>query len=372
MNHCIHTGKRVAAGAPTVGLLLAGTLAAALTVSAVAQTRPGGLYAEIATAKGVIVLLLDFERAPMTVASFVGLAEGTIDNEAFPPGRPFFDGSRFNRVVPGHVIQGGLADSEVSSNSGYSIPNEIHPDLLHSRAGMLGMANAGPHTASNSFYITLDDRPYLDGDYAVFGEVFSGMEVVMRIVADDRMDSVRIVRVGQAAEAFRPTTASFRQMVQAVWEQIRAADLEKGRFEADHVRSGWPAAEDGAEGWQYVVVEEGAGSAPGPGKRISLRYTGHTPQGLEFASTAEECAPSWRGEPEQPGQQCNYVVGESSVTRGLDAALARMKPGARWIVIVPSEIGYPSPGYYPPARPGEPRFHISPNTLLIYDIEVER
>lgn len=71
-----------------------------------------------------------------------------------------------------------------------------------------------------------------------------------------------------------------------------------------------------------------------------------------------------------PGWQCDYVVGESAVTEGLDTTIQRMRPGARWIVIVPSELGYPPPGYYPAERPGEPRFHISPNTMLIYDVEI--
>ncbi|MCH7684453.1 MAG: peptidylprolyl isomerase, partial [Gemmatimonadetes bacterium] len=97
---------------------------------------------------------------------------------AFPLGVPFFDGSRFQRVVPGHVIQGGGANSEVSTSSRTPIPNEIHPDLSHDHAGAVGMANGGPHTATNQFYITLGDRSYLDGDYAVFAEVVRGIGVL--------------------------------------------------------------------------------------------------------------------------------------------------------------------------------------------------
>jgi len=287
-----------------VRLVMAGALLGALAAPTSAQTYPDGLYAEISTTKGMIVLALDLERAPMTVASFVGLAEGTIDNEAFAPGRPFFDGSLFGRVVAGH------------------------------------------------------------------GEVHRGMDVVRSIELGDRMDSVRIVRVGREAEAFHPITESFGKMVEAVWESVREAGEEKARFEAEYVRTNWPDAETAADGWRYVVLEDGSGSAPALRQRLSLRYTGHTPQGLEFASTADECGPSWRSEADRSGERCDYVVGESSTTRGLDAAVAQMKPGARWIVIVPSALGYPSPGYYPAERPGAPRFHISPNTLLIYEVEV--
>lgn len=350
--------------------LMAGVMAPSVGRPAAAQAYPNGLYAEVATSKGVIVLSLDLPRTPMTVANFVGLAEGTIENDAFPLGSPFFDGTRFHRVERGHVIGWGQANSAVSRSAGYRIPNEIHPDLGHGRAGMLGMANGGPHTANNSIYITLGDRSYLDGDYTVFGEVYRGMDVVVRIEVDDGVDSVRIVRIGPEAENFRPDDASFHEMVEGVRERVRIEEEEKARFEVEYVRARWPAAESENEGWQYVVLEEGRGDAPSPGERISLRYTGHTPQGLNFASTPEGCGSWWRNPSSQAGQKCDYVVGESAVNRGLDAALARMRPGARWIVIVPAELGYPLPGYYPPERPGEPRFHISPNTLLIYDVAI--
>src|SRR3954469_25493419 len=85
---------------------------------------PDGLYAEVKTNKGMIVLQLEFEKTPMTVANFVGLAEGTIENKSFPPGKPFFDGTVFHRVVPGHVIQTGQAKAAVTA-PGYTFPNEI-------------------------------------------------------------------------------------------------------------------------------------------------------------------------------------------------------------------------------------------------------
>src|SRR5689334_14960047 len=102
--------------------------------------RPDGLYAEIRTSKGMIVARLEFEMTPMTVANFVGLAEGTIENSAFDLGRPFYDGTVWHLVVPGHVIQTGQAQSAKSRGPGYQFPNEIHALLNHNRAGMLNMA----------------------------------------------------------------------------------------------------------------------------------------------------------------------------------------------------------------------------------------
>ena len=100
----------------------------------------------------------------MTVANFVGLAEGTIANSAFDPGRPFYDGSVYHRVVPGHVIQTGIPASDRARGPGYTFPNEIHARLSHNHAGALNMANSGPNTNSSQFCIMLGDRSYLDGD----------------------------------------------------------------------------------------------------------------------------------------------------------------------------------------------------------------
>ncbi len=200
-----------------------GVLGLALPGPALAQEEeplPPGLYAELSTAKGLIVINLEFKRVPMTVANFVGLAEGTIRNQALPLGTPYYDGSAFHRVAPGHVIQAGSPVSEVASTPGYSIPNEIDPELSNGKEGMVGMVNGGPHTGKSQFYITLGDRSYLDGDYAVFGEVIRGMDVVRSIAQGDIIETVRIRRIGEEAGAFRPTTESFRQMRREVWARV--------------------------------------------------------------------------------------------------------------------------------------------------------
>ncbi|MBL7851359.1 MAG: peptidylprolyl isomerase, partial [Cyclobacteriaceae bacterium] len=93
-----------------------------------------GLYAEVNTTKGLIVLQLEFEKVPVAVASFVGLAEGTIDNAALPPGQPYYNGSRWHRVVPGHVIQCGMPANSTAGSPGYDYPNEIVPGLSHDKA----------------------------------------------------------------------------------------------------------------------------------------------------------------------------------------------------------------------------------------------
>ncbi len=117
------------------------------------------------------------ESAPETVNSFVFLA-----NEGW------FDGVPFHRVIPGFVAQTGDPSGTGMGGPGYTIPNEIDPDLSHDTEGMVAMANSGPDTNGSQWYITLGDVSQLDGSYTIFGRVTEGMDVVRAITARDPGD----------------------------------------------------------------------------------------------------------------------------------------------------------------------------------------
>jgi peptidylprolyl isomerase len=329
---------------------------------------PEGVYAEVTTNKGLIVLELAFEKTPMTVADFVGLAEGTIDNTASPAGVPYFDNTKWHRVVPGHVVQCGMGAAGKAEGPGYEFPNEIAlPDLDHGREGMVGMANGGPHTNGSQWYITLGDRSYLDGDYTVFGKIFAGMDVVKAIVQDDDVRTVRIVRVGKKARAFRPTTASFKAMVEEAKARVAKADAEKKAREYEFVLTNWPTAIPAGDGLKYLVEKPGVGKRPRPGDTVKAIYSGNAPlAGQAFVSTADQGRPYWPGTPEA----FELVVGKPGVNPGLDAAIAAMSKCEKRLVIVPADLGYDSSGFYAKQRPGEKRFVISPGTLLVYEVEL--
>jgi cyclophilin family peptidyl-prolyl cis-trans isomerase len=329
---------------------------------------PAGLYAEVATGKGPIVIKLEYEKTPMTVANFVGLAEGTIDNAASPAGAPFFDHTVWHRVVPGHVIQCGMGGGGKAEGPGYEFPNEIVlPGLDHGRAGMVGMANGGPHTNGSQWYITLGDRSYLDGDYTVFGSVFAGMDVVNAIVQGDEVRTVRIIREGRAARAFRPTTDSFKAMVETARVRVAKEEAEKKAREDEFVRAHWPEAVDAGDGLMYVVLRPGAGRPPAEGDTVKASYAGQAPlAGKSFISTTDQGQPFW-GETPEPFE---LVVGRPGVNPGLDRAIAAMAKGEKRLVIVPAALGYGTSGFYARQRPGQKRFVISPNTLLIYEVEL--
>ena len=332
-----------------------------------AGTYPDGLYAEIETNKGLFVIDLAFERTPMTVSNFVGLAEGTIENAAFPLGTPYFNGTKWHRVAAGHVIQCGIPAKGKAQGPGYNFPNEIVlPGLDHGRAGMVNMANGGPHTNASQWCVTLGDRSYLDGDYTVFGRVIRGMDIVFAIRQDDEIKSVKIVRVGAKAQAFRPTTASFKALVDEAWARVKKAEAEKALREEALIKKEWPKAVASGNGGKFLILREGRGEPPAKGATVRISYTGKAPlAGRTFVSTADGGKPYWGEKPEP----FDFVVGTTKINPGLDAAISAMKAGEKRTVIVPASLGYGTDGFYAVQRPNEKRFVISPNTLLVYEVE---
>jgi len=134
------------------------------------------------TTKGTIKFALYEKDAPITTKNFVELVE-----------RKFYDGLKFHRVEPGFVIQGGDPKGDGTGGSEKKIPLEVTPKLKHDSAGVVAMARTSdPNSASSQFYITLRDTPFLDMNYAVFGKVIEGLDVVMKIQVGDVMKKVWI------------------------------------------------------------------------------------------------------------------------------------------------------------------------------------
>ena len=140
-------------------------------------------YALIETGKGTVKFLLYEAEAPLTTANFIGLAE-----------RGFYDGLTFHRVEPGFVIQGGDPNGNGTGGSDKKIKLEVSSGLKHDDAGAVAMARSQhPDSASSQFYVTLGPAAFLDGNYAVFGRVVEGLDVVRQIRVGDRMTKVSIV-----------------------------------------------------------------------------------------------------------------------------------------------------------------------------------
>lgn len=161
-----------------------------------------GIFALIKTSKGDIMVQLEYQKTPLTVANFIGLAEGKIQNSAKPLGTPFYNGLKFHRVIQDFMIQGGDPKGNGTGGPGYQFKDEIVADLKHDKAGILSMANAGPGTNGSQFFITHLQTPWLDGRHTVFGHVVSGQEIVNSIIQDDTINEIIIIYNGKEAKKF--------------------------------------------------------------------------------------------------------------------------------------------------------------------------
>ena len=155
--------------------------------TAVTVTSPQ-LTAVIDTTAGKLTCTLFPDKAPLGVANFVGLANGTKDwtnpvSRAKKHGVPLYDGTIFHRVIPEFMIQGGDPAGNGTGDPGYAFKNETSPDLNFDRPGRLAYANAGPDTNGSQFFITEVAYPSLNGNYTIFGQCDDASVALVKEIA---------------------------------------------------------------------------------------------------------------------------------------------------------------------------------------------
>lgn len=161
--------------------LLKGVLIFAMVSMESCNSEVKERIAVIETNKGTFKFQLYEEKAPISTKNFIDLAESG-----------FYDGLTFHRYEPGFVIQGGDPKGNGTGGSAKTIPLEVRPDLKHVE-GAVGMARSqDPNSASSQFYVTLTETPFLNGNYAVFGIVTEGMDIVKSLRKGDKMIKVKI------------------------------------------------------------------------------------------------------------------------------------------------------------------------------------
>ncbi len=311
-----------------------------------------GLYAKMTTGKGDILLELYYEKTPLTVINFAGLAEGSLHlgGADKATGTPFYDGLKFHRVINDFMIQGGCPLGTGTGGPGYNFPDEIDPSLKHNAAGILSMANAGPGTNGSQFFITHLPTPHLDGKHTVFGRVVEGLDVVNTIKQNDVIEKVEIIRVGKDAESFKTDQAAFDKITGQLSGAEEKEKQEQGEKVKKTIKQKWPNAKTSKSGLMFVVEKEGEGAKPKPGDTVSAHYSGRLlSNGQKFDSSYD------RNDP------IKFPVGVGQVIPGWDEALLNMKKGEKRTLIIPPDLAYGSRG-----AGGV----IPPNAWLVFDVEL--
>ena len=301
------------------------------------------IKAKVITSKGDIIIQLEFEKTPMTVANFVGLAEGTIENTVKNIGEPYFDGLKFHRVMKNFMIQGGDPTGTGRGGPGYKFADEFHPDLKHNRAGILSMANGGPGTNGSQFFITHKETPWLDNKHSVFGHVIEGQDVVNAIEQDDIMQSITIIREGDAAKNFDAVKIFKEQEKKA-----KKIEDEKAKEQEKALEELTKGATTTSSGLKYIMLKEGEGDTPYPGQTVRVHYSGFLMDGTKFDSSYNKNVPY------------EFIVG-GRVIKGWNEGIQLLNVGAKAKFIIP-----PNLAYGPRGSGGV----IPPNATLIFEIEL--
>jgi peptidyl-prolyl cis-trans isomerase A (cyclophilin A) len=306
-----------------------------------------GLYAELDTTKGKIILALEFEKTPMTVANFTGLAEGKIDGQR-GKNKPYYDGLKFHRVIDNFMVQGGCPLGTGTGDPGYKFPDEFDSSLRHSGPGILSMANSGPGTNGSQFFITHLETPWLDDKHTVFGHVVEGMDIVNKIQKDDVLNKVTIIRVGDKAENFKNDQETFDELVKDIDKNKYAKVADQVEKDKKFIADKWPNAKKTESGLMFIVDKEGTGTEkPVMGTKVTTHYTGKFLDGNIFDSSV------------QRGKPLDFSVGQ--VIAGWNEALMDMTKGEKRTLIIPPELAYGSAG-----AGGV----IPPYAFLIFEVEL--
>lgn len=342
---------------------------------------PDGLYAEFETSKGTILVELEYKKTPITVANFITLTEGTNPFVSTDfKGKEFYDGLKFHRVISkcngdaeDFMIQGGDPLGNGSGDAGYKFKDEI-TDLKFDKGGLLAMANSGPTTNSSQFFITIKETPWLDGKHTIFGHVIEkGMEVVNTVVQNDDINSVRIIRKGEAAKKFDAikvfsdyfNTESENQKKQANIDAkiLKQATTDKIAFFADKKA----AATKSSTGLLYSIFEKGTGKKPTNGSTVYVRYAGFLENGTLFDTSSIEVAKAFgKFDPQREAQNgyapIPFTIGsKGAMIPGFEEGLSKLNFGDKAILFIPSNLGYGENGVSDV---------IPPNANIIFEVEV--
>lgn len=361
--------------------------------TATVSSADQGIFAEIETSKGKIVLQLEYKKTPITVANFISLAEGTnasVADEKFK-GKPFYNGLKFHRVIADFMIQGGDPQGNGSGGPGYTFKDEIVADLKHNRPGILSMANSGPKTNGSQFFITHKETPWLDGKHTVFGNVVTGQDVVNAIKQDDLINKMTIVRKGAEAMKFDASKTFADYMANKAGDDAKdaavAAEAQKKQAEieaqkkaeynakfagviaakAKYLTDTKATATETTSGVLFKILQAGSGKKPVEGANVFIHYAGYLEDGSLFDSSYESVNKEFGKFDENRAKQNGYQPfpfpygKKDGLIPGFLEGLNMMNLGDKAYIYIPSKLGYGERGA------GNV---IPPNANIIFEIEM--
>ena len=340
-----------------------------------------GLFADIETTKGHIVVKLNYKEVPTTVANFVTLAEGKNNFVKVEyKGKPFYNGTIFHRVIDGFMIQGGDPTGTGMGDPGYRFEDEFVPSLRHNKKGILSMANSGPNTNGSQFFITQVPTPHLDGRHTVFGETVKGEEVIDAIAKAPRNDqnrpnedikikNITIVANGKDAEKFdavKVFDSYFKSVAEREKEKEERVKRASAKF-LEEIKVQEPQAKVLPSGVKIFTINNGEGKQPKQTEFAMVNYAGYLRNGALFDSNIKEVEESYGKYQAMREQQNGYqpipfpYTPSAQLIPGFKEALLTMKVGDKIRVFIPATLGYGEAGA------GDV---IPPNSDLIFDIEI--
>ena len=335
-----------------------------------------GLYANMETNKGDILLKLEFEKTPVTVANFVSLATGTNKYVVGPlNGKKYYNGLIFHRVLKDFMIQSGDPKGTGEGDPGYQFSDEFPVDsignllLKHDKVGILSMANSGPATNGSQFFITHKETSWLDGKHTVFGNVVSGQAVVDSIIQNDTIRNIEIITIGKVAKKF-DAQKEFSSFYDKYQKELKDKE-EKMQLAAANtlakINKYAAEAKELPSGLKLVITETKNGELPPKGSNVKVNYVGYFTDGRLFDTSYKEVAIAYGTYNEAKDKQNGYapftaIYGpDARLIAGFKEGLQKMKIGDKAMLFIPFHLGYGVQGA------GNV---VPPNTDLVFELEL--
>ena len=349
---------------PLKGLFIFLIIASLCSCKAQYPDLEDGIYAEFITTKGIMLAKLSYNKAPITVANFVSLAEGTntMVKDDYKK-KKYYNGHIFHRVIDKFMIQSGDPTGTGSGNPGYKFNGEFHPDLKHDRPGILSMANSGPNTNGSQFFIMEVPKPFLDNNYNVFGELIQGIDIQDSIsnvktssgdrpIEDVIIQELNIIRKGKDAKKFDAPNIfvnhfgeieRLKKEKEAKAKAIIEASIKKFKQQKENAIT-LPS------GLQYIVTEKGTGEKLTENATVSAHYAVYFESGKLLETSKLEIAEALDVVNEKRKTADKYqpieadIGPDAGMIAGFKEGLQQLSVGDKATLFIPYHLAYGEAG----------------------------